>query len=108
MKRGDIVIVTTAGEYGKPRPAVVVQSDSLRNVDSVLVSLVSSTQRDAPLFRLFIEPLPSNGLKVKSQVMVEKTAAIPRAKCGKIIGRLDEGSMVALNSMISFVFGLAD
>ena len=40
MKRGDIVIVSAAGDYGKPRPAVVIQSDRLRSMDSVLVNLM--------------------------------------------------------------------
>jgi hypothetical protein len=31
-----------------------------------------------------------------------------RTKCGKVIGRLDEGSLVALNHMSSVVVGIAD
>jgi mRNA interferase MazF len=108
MKRGDIVTVAVAGDYGKPRPAVIVQSDTLRNTDSVLVCLVTSVQRDTPLIRLAVEPLPANGLHIPSQIMIDKIVAIPRAKCGKVIGRLDAGSMVTLNGMISFILGLAD
>ena len=29
MSRGDVVIVAAPGDYGKPRPAVIVQSDAL-------------------------------------------------------------------------------
>ena len=29
MRRGDIVVVAAPGDYGKPRPAVVVQADAL-------------------------------------------------------------------------------
>jgi hypothetical protein len=29
MRRGDIVTVAAPGAYGKPRPAVVIQGDSL-------------------------------------------------------------------------------
>ena len=29
MKRGDIVLAVARGDYGKPRPAVIVQSDDL-------------------------------------------------------------------------------
>ena len=31
MKRGDVVIVSAPGDFGKPRPAVVIQSDIFFN-----------------------------------------------------------------------------
>lgn len=108
MKRGDIVTVSAPGDYGKPRPAVVIQSDWLSATDSVLVALLTSTLRDAPIFRLTIEPSPQNGLKSVSQAMVDKIMALPRAKCGAVIGRLDHRQMIALNRMLSVVLGLAD
>lgn len=37
MQRGDIVTVSLPRDYGKPRPALVVQSDLLQELDSVLV-----------------------------------------------------------------------
>lgn len=108
MRRGDIVTVSAPGNYGKPRPAVVVQSDWLSDTDSVLVSLMTSTIRDAPSFRLSLDPGPETGLRVPSQVMVDKIAALPRAKCGPIIGRLSGPSLIELNRMLSVIFGLAD
>ena len=29
MNRGDVVTVAATGDYGKPRPAVIVQTDAL-------------------------------------------------------------------------------
>ncbi len=108
MKRGDIVTVSPPGDYGKPRPAVVVQSDWLNTNDSVLVALFTSTLTDAPIYRLSIEPTETNGLKMTSQIMVDKIIPVMRHKCGKVIGHLDEGSLIALNHMISVVVGIAD
>ena len=108
MKRGDLVIVSAAGDYGKPRPAVVIQSDWLKGADSVLVALLTSVLVDTPLYRLQIEPSDANGLKVPSQVMVDKIVAMPREKCGQVIGRIDETTLIALNHMLSVVIGLAD
>lgn len=108
VKRGDIVTVSAPGDYGKPRPAVVIQSDKLRSVDSVLVALMTSTLRDAPLFRLPLQPTSTNGLKQPSQVMIDKIVAMPRAKCGASIGHLDARDLLALNHMIAVVVGLAD
>jgi mRNA interferase MazF len=108
MKRGDIVTVSASGDYGKPRPAVVIQSDRLPSPDSVLVSLCTSTLADTSLFRLSVEPTEVNGLKHPSQIMVDKVIAIPRTKCGKVIGRLDESALIALNHMLAVIMGIAD
>ena len=108
VKRGDLVIVSAAGDYGKPRPAVVVQSDWLRATDSVLVALITSALANAPLYRLPIEPSGPNGLKTPSQVMVDKIVAMPRDKCGRVIGRINDSECVALNHMLSVVIGIAD
>lgn len=99
--------VSVPGDYGKPRPAVVVQSDQLDSTDSVLVCLMTSAIRDAPIFRLSVDPSPGNGLKTASQVMVDKMAALPRPKCGPVIGRLDDASLVVLNQMLAVVLGIA-
>ncbi|WP_026792203.1 type II toxin-antitoxin system PemK/MazF family toxin [Pleomorphomonas oryzae] len=108
MKRGDLVTVAAQGDYGKPRPAVVIQSDALDAADSVLVALLTSTIADAPLYRLTLEPTVGNGLKAVSQVMVDKVLAYPRAKCGPVIGRLSPEDMLALNNMLLVMIGLAD
>ena len=108
MRRGDIVTVAAAGDYGKPRPAVVIQSDTISETDSVLVALMTSSIAPAPIFRLTLEPTETNGLKAPSQIMVDKILAMPREKCGKVIGRMEQISVVALNNMLSVMIGLAD
>jgi mRNA interferase MazF len=108
VRRGDLVTVSAPGNYGKPRPAVIVQSDWLMATDSVLVALVTSALVNAPLYRLTIERSDANGLKVPSQVMIDKIVAIPRKKSGKVIGRLSESERIALNHMLAVVFGIAD
>jgi mRNA interferase MazF len=108
VKRGDIVVVSSQGDYGKPRPAVVVQSDALAGADSVLVSLLTSETIDAPLYRLMVQPDDANGLRMPSQVMVDKIVAIPRAKSSAPIGSLDKTAMVALNHMLAVMIGIAD
>lgn len=108
LKRGDVVTVAAQGDYGKPRPAIIIQSDVLNAADSVLVALLTSSTADAPLYRLTVEPTAGNGLKVVSQVMVDKIMAYPRAKCGPVIGHLSGADMLALNTMLSVMIGLAD
>jgi mRNA interferase MazF len=108
VKRGDVVTVSAPGDYGKPRPAVVVQSDALDAADSVLVALFTGAIADAPLYRVTIEPAATNGLDAVSQVMVDKVLAFRRAKCGPVIGHLSGTEMIVLNNMLSVMIGLAD
>ena len=108
MTRGDIVTVSPPGAYGKPRPALVIQSDWLVETDSILVCLLTSTFRDAPLYRLTIEPTAANGLRSVSQIMADKIIAMPRAKCSMPIGRLERDTLATLNRMLALVLGIAD
>ena len=110
MKRGDIVTVSAAGDYGKPRPAVVVQSDYLTDAKlaSVIVCLVSGTAQDTPAFRLTVGPAAGNGLRKTSQIMVDKLVAVRRSRIGKRIGRLDDETVLRLNRTLAFVVGLAE
>ena len=108
MKRGDVITVAPPGDFGKPRPAVVVQSDWLRTNSSVLVAPCTSTLSDAPLYRLAVEPSETNGLKLPAQIRVDKITPVLRIKCGAAIGVLDQSTLIDLNHMLSVVVGIAD
>lgn len=109
MRRGDIVTVAAPGDFGKPRPAVVVQSDVINGADpsSVIVALVTGALRDAPLLRLELAPTEQNGLQQPSQVMVDKLLTLRTDKVGQVIGRLSDQELVALNRQLAFVIGIA-
>jgi mRNA interferase MazF len=109
VRRGDIVTVAIPGDFGKPRPAVVIQSDVVNEAQpgSVILALVTSTLRDAPLLRLQIEPSQRNGLRQPSQVMVDKLFTARIEKVGDVIGRLSDQELVALNRLLAFVIGIA-
>jgi mRNA interferase MazF len=109
MRRGDIVVVAAAGDYGKPRPAVVVQTDAFpENHASVVICQMTSDIADAPDFRITIEPAPQTGLHVRSQIMADKPVTVRRERIGQTIGRLGEAEIRRLNVAIAFVMGLAD
>jgi len=107
MKRGDIVLVVVPGDYGKPRPAVVVQTDLVNDIHaSVVVCPITSHIQDAELFRLSIKPSPDNGLQKISQIMVDKIVAVRRDKVRQVIGRIDEALIIRLNRSLAFWLGL--
>ena len=108
MKRGDIVPVAWSGDYGKPRPAVVIQANRLTEsgVESILVCQMTSDLQPAGIRRITVVPTPDNGLLKPSQIMVEKIFAAKRAKCGAVMGAMDEASMDALDDALMFAVGL--
>jgi len=108
VKRGDVVVVAMQGDYGKPRPALVLQSDLFNDTHaSITVAPVTSTIVDAPLFRLTLDPTPANGLRSVSQLMIDKLTAVRRDRIGRAVGRLDEGTMIRVNRAIGLWLGLA-
>ena len=104
MQRGDLVTVSLQGDYGKPRPALVVQSDLLADLESVVICPVTSELRDAA-FRVTIEPSPANGLQKLSQVMVDNISTLPRARISEPFGRLDDERMRAISRALLLVVG---
>lgn len=109
MKRGDVVTVAAAGDYGKPRPAVIVQTDALpAGHASVIVCQMTSDLSEAPDFRVNIEPTERNGLRARSQVMADKPVTILRERIGRRLGQLDEQDLTRLNIALAFTMGLAD
>jgi mRNA interferase MazF len=108
MKRGDLITITMQGDFGKPRPALVIQSNRFVENATVTVLLLSSTLVDAPLFRVTLEPDDSNRLKKTSQVMIDKAMTINRNKIGEPFGFLNDKTMLKVNRSLSVFLGIAD
>lgn len=92
MNRGAIVVVAAQGAYtGKPRPALVVQSDLFNPTHrSVTVCPITSDCVDAPLFRIPLPPGERTGLRVPSQIMIDKIVSVPRESIRSEIGGCDD------------------
>ena len=108
MKRGDIWTIAGGPDYaGKPRPAVVIQSDDFEFTASVTICAFTSNPTEAPLFRLLIAPSPRNGLQGTSRLMVDKITTVAKSKLGKPIGALDDMDLLRLNQALLVFLGLA-
>jgi mRNA interferase MazF len=108
MSRGDTVIVVAPADYGKPRPAVIVQSNAIpESHASIVICQMTSDLVEAD-FRITIEPGPETGLRVRSQVMADKPVTIRRERIGRRIGQLGVEDMARLNVALALVMGLAD
>lgn len=108
MKRGNVVTVAMQGDFGKPRPALVLQSNVFSDIHAtVTIALISSEIVQAPIFRLDIEPSEVNGLTMPSQVQIDKIMSIRSEKIGSVIGELNDVMMVRVNRALALWLGLA-
>ena len=107
MIRGDFVTIAMQGDFGKPRPALVIQSDQFNEHATVTVLLVSSALVDAPLLRLTVQPTPLNGLQKPSQVMVDKAMSVKRDKLGEVFGSASDAVMLEIGRCLAVILGIA-
>lgn len=106
--RGDLVLVVIPGAYGKPRPALVVQSDLLAELPSVIVCPLTTTLRDdVPNLRIDVAPNLGTGLREPSQIAVDKLTTVPASKLGGVIGRAEPDLLAAVDRALLLVLGLA-
>ena len=90
-------MVAAKGAYtGKPRPTPIVQSDLFNPThQSVTICPITSDCVDATLFRIPLPPGERTGLRIVSQIMVDKIVSVPRSTIASEIGRCDTGELEA-------------
>lgn len=105
MRRGDLVTVALSGDFGKPRPALVIQADQFDATMTVTVVLLTGTQVDAPLIRLPVDPGPETGLRKPSWIMIDKVMTVRRDRLGPVFGHLDDATLLAVNRALALFLG---
>src|ERR1035437_9585491 len=105
MMRGDFVTIAMQGDFGKPRPALVIQADQFDELATVTVLPVTSALVAAPLLRITIQPSVGNGLQHLSQVMVDKAMTVKRDKIGQAFGRIDVDVLVEVERCLAVFLG---
>ena len=108
MKRGDVVTVAATGDYGKPRPAVIVQTVALPDAHASVVICQMTSDLSQADFRITLEPNEANGLRLRSQIMADKPVSVRRERIGQMLGQLAPAELRRLNVALAFVLGLAD
>ncbi|HEX5327365.1 MAG TPA: type II toxin-antitoxin system PemK/MazF family toxin [Acetobacteraceae bacterium] len=106
VRRGELIAVAFSGDYGKPRPALVVQADAFGALPSVTVLPLTSELHDEHLVRITVEPTSRNGLRRASQIMVDKVSTVSRSRIGARIGRADAATMEAVGHALAGYLGL--
>jgi mRNA interferase MazF len=107
LHRGDVVTCALAGEFGKPRPVIVLQSDLFNATHpSVTVCPVTSHLLEAPLFRVPLTKGPATGLKLESQAMVDKLSTVRLERIKAVIGRLEADDLDRVEAAVMRWLGL--
>lgn len=101
------MIAAVPGDFGKPRPSLIVQADLLTfsGHESVLIASMSTTLT-AQTFRLGVAPDEANGLRSISEIRLDRIFARPREKLGEPVGRLSPEQMRQVDALLAFVLGL--
>jgi mRNA interferase MazF len=106
VNRGDLAPIAQPGVYGKPRPALIIQSGLFKVHPSVTILPLTSELRNTPLFRLRVEPSKENGLRVTSEVMIDKITTVPREKAKEIFGHLEERYLREIERLLAVWLGI--
>jgi mRNA interferase MazF len=94
-------------DLGRPRPGVVVQANEFHSdLSTVFVCPISSDLHDKLPLRPTIEAAPENGLRLRSQIMTDKMAALRRGRIRRVIGRIDAATSEQLDRALLVVLGL--
>jgi mRNA interferase MazF len=107
MMGGDLVPIAMQGDFGKPRPALVIQANHFSEHNSVTVLPITGTLVAAPLLRVTIQPTAENGLQKPSQVMVDKAMTVKRERVGPAFGRIDADTLVEVERCLAVFLELA-
>jgi mRNA interferase MazF len=106
LRCGDLVTIALQGDYGKPRPALIVQSDLFDEHPSVTILPVTSELRQLPLFRVPVAPSEANGLKKPSEIIIDKAQTVSRERIGEVLGHLDEEGILAVSRSLAVFLGV--
>ncbi len=105
MIRGDLVTVALPGDFGKPRPALIVQSDLFQDHPTISLLPITSHLVAAPLLRIDIGP--GFGLDRPCQIQIDKLQTIRRERIGQMIGRVPPPLLLAVTRAMALFLGLA-
>jgi mRNA interferase MazF len=106
--RGSVVTVADrSGQFtGKPRPAVIIQSDLFAALDSVTVCPLTSVAVGAPLIRLKIDPSASLPLAHSSWIEIDKLTTVRKNRIGPAMGRISDADLGRLNAALAVFLSL--
>jgi mRNA interferase MazF len=100
--RGDLILAASTGDYGKPRPNLVIQSNLFSDIPSVTVCpLTGDLQINAPAIRINIAPTAKNGLHLPSQIAIDKITTLALSRVTMVLGKADTEVMTQVTRALA-------
>lgn len=100
--------VVIPGEYGKPRPAVIIQTRMLHDIPSIIVVPCTSELLEDCIYRPDIPQNAETGLLLPSQAMADKIVAVSKRRVREVIGHVSVETLEELERAVHFVIGFMD
>lgn len=95
------------GDFGKPRPALIIQADRFSAHATVTVLPLTDKLTDIPLLRVRVGPDAENGLRKPSQVMIDKAMTVRRDKAGGALGRVTPEILLEIDRRLAVFLEIA-
>jgi mRNA interferase MazF len=108
LKRGAVVTASIGAPSGKPRPFLVVRSDSFAEHSLVTVMAFTSTISDNPTLRVAVRPSAENGLHTVSLAMIDHIQSIRVRHIDKVVGQLADADLTSITHAVAVYLGIGD
>ncbi len=105
--RGAVITVASPGDFGKPRPALVIQGQFPRDPELITVALITSDLLRVPDVRILVKPSASNGLRKESEIAVDNIQTFSRRRIRRVIGQMSPQTMAQVDAALAIFLGLA-
>ncbi len=108
MKRGEIYYVVPPRDFGKQRPAIVIQSSLfLENASSVTFCLMTGSVQFVNPMRILVKPTKTNGLGQPSLIQVDKVVTVDAERIRNRIGSITPTQLATLDAALKLWLGLS-
>ena len=102
------MVAAASGDYGKPRPHLVIQSDELTKTHSSVMLCPITSELSTYPYRVNLAADASTGLRQPSQVMTDKILTLRRERVKSVIGRADAQALQQISRVLIVLLGLAE
>lgn len=108
MKRGEIYYIVPPRDFGKQRPAVVIQSLLfLENASSVTFCLMTGSVQFVNPMRILVNPNKTNGLDQPSLIQVDKIVTVDAERIRNRIGSITPTQLATLDAALKLWLDLS-
>lgn len=100
------MLVAPPGEFGKPRPARIIQSANSLPGEYVAYLPITSDLLRVQAVRIPVSPSAKNGLQMPSEIMVDLIQTSSLGRFRQVIGAIEPETMILVEKALNLHLGL--